>query len=193
MSVILGPLPCSVDVAGEKVPVRCGWRENVLADREDRDAPDGRLAILTILLGRDDGSLPDIVARNAADAFAAVVAWHDGSVGCMRYGVPGTGAGRAPRRVLDWEEDSAIIYADFMRFYRIDLAESSLHWYRFCALVAALSRTEGSLVGEAMYARSDHPGAKGAEKRRLSSLAASWALPPTDAELRELAKARFEQ
>ena len=193
MSVLLDPLPCSVDVAGEQVPVRCGWRENVLADREDRDAPDGRAAILALLLGRDDGSLPDVVARHAADALAAAVSWHDEAVGCMRYGIPGAGARGAPRRVLDWGEDSAIIYSDFLRFYSIDLLDSPLHWYRFCALLTALSRTEGSLVGEAMYARSDHPGTKGREKQRLASLAKAWALPPTDAELRELAKARFER
>ena len=65
------------------------------------------------------------------------------------------------------------------------------HWYLFCSLLLALVRTDGSLVGQAAYARSSHPGVKGEQKRRLDKLREAWALPPTDAELREMARARF--
>ena len=115
-------------------------------------------------------------------------------MGCMPYGRMPIGrapSARAGRPVSDWDADAAIISADFLHFYRIDLWEEDPHWYRFCALLLALVRTEGSLVGQAAYARSPHEEARGREKDRLRRLEKAWALPPTDAELREMARARF--
>lgn len=191
---MIGALPSpTVRVAGADVPIATGARANIAADLADRGTAEGRLSMLLAWFG-DGASLPEAVARNAPEALEAAVAWSGAAMGCMRYGRPMLGAKRAPsatRPVIDWEADAAIIAADFQRFYRIDLWEEDPHWYRFCALLLALVRTDGSLVGQAAYARSDHRGAKGEQARRLGRLAAAWALPPTDAELREMARARF--
>ena len=184
----------TVAVAGQEVPISTGTRANIAADLADRETVEGRMAMLGAWFGGADGTLPRAVSSHAADALEAAIAWSSGAMGCMPYGRPAIG--RAPRRraeksIIDWEADAAIIAADFLRFYRIDLWEQDPHWYRFCALLLALVRTEGSLVGQAAYARSPHETKGRAERERLGKLRGAWALPPTDAELREIARSRF--
>lgn len=196
MTGLASPLPSTVRVGGAELPVSCGWRANVGADLIDRTTPEGQRDILYALLSDCRGYLPRSAAERPREAVEAVVAWHDGAMRCMGYGRLARGArGRgATRPVLDWEADAAIVVADFMRFYGIDLTSADsdgIHWYRFCILLTGLLRTDGSLVGQAAYARSPHPGARGEEGKRLRRLAEAWALPPTDAELREMARARF--
>lgn len=195
MTLALGsPYPSSVAVGGADVAIATGWRENVEADSIDLDSTGGRLRALSLWFAGPDGSVPRAAADRAPEALSAAIAWHEGAMRCMPYGTPGAGARRHQRRpVLDWSADAAIVTADFQRYYRIDLADPSteMHWYRFCALLLGLMRYDGSLTGQAAYARSPHPGAKGPERKRLGRLAEAWALPPTDAELREMARARF--
>lgn len=195
MTLALGsPYPSYVPVGGARVAVATGWRENVEADSIDLDSTGGRLRALSLWFAGPDGSVPAVVADHAPEALSAAIAWHEEAMRCMPYGAPGTGARRHQRRpVLDWSADAAIVAADFQRYYRIDLSDPSaeMHWYRFCALLLGLMRYDGSLTGQAAYARSPHPGAKGPERKRLGRLAEVWALPPTDAELREMARARF--
>lgn len=183
----------TVRVGGEDVPIATGTAANVVADSADRSTAEGRLSMLLSWYG-DGDSLPGPVAADPSGALAAGISWSRAAMGCMDYGTAAPGAARAPRRqgpTFDWGADAAIIAADFLRFYRIDLWEDDPHWYRFCALLLALVRTEGSLVGQAAYARSPHEGARGEEKRRLRRLAEAWALPPTEPELAEMARARF--
>lgn len=192
---MIGALPSpTVRVAGAEVPIATGARANIAADLADRGTAGGRLSMLLAWFGGGD-VLPDAVARHAPEALEAAIAWSSAAMGCMRYGRPTLGAKRSPGgsgAVIDWEEDAAIICADFLRFYRIDLWEEDPHWYRFCALLLALVRTEGSLVGQAARARSPLPrGAGAGERERARKLADAWTLPPTDAELREMARARF--
>lgn len=192
---MIGALPSpTVVVAGEEVPIATGTRANIAADLSDRETVGGRLAMLGAWFGGADGSLPRAVASHAADALEAAIEWSGGAMGCMPYGRPSIGrpAVRSDEKALiDWEADAAIIAADFLRFYRIDLWEQDPHWYRFCALLLALVRTEGSLVGQAAYARSPHKAKGRDERERLRKLKDAWALPPTDAELREIARSKF--
>lgn len=191
---MIGALPSpTVRVAGADVPIATGARANIAADLADRETADGRLSMLLAWFG-DGGGLPDAIARHAPEALEAAIAWSGAAMGCMCYGRPTLGTKRAPgaaRPVIDWEADAAIISADFLRFYHIDLWSEDPHWYRFCALLLALVRTDGSLVGQAAYARSPNGRARSEERNRLRRLEKAWALPPTDAELREMARARF--
>ena len=192
---LVEPYPSRVSVGGTEIEIETGWRANIEADSIDLDSTEGRLRALSLWFAGPSGAVPPLVAERAPEALRAAVAWHEGAMLCMQYGVPGPGRHRAPRRpVLDWSADAAIISADFYRYYRIDLdgrSAAGMHWYRFCALLLGLVRYDGSLTGQAVYARSPHEGAKGAERNRLDRLARAWALPPTDAELREMARARF--
>lgn len=48
----------------------------------------------------------------------------------------GTGVSTAP--VFSYLYDSVYIYADFQRYYNINLITADLHWYEFSALLSAL-------------------------------------------------------
>ena len=193
MTPYAAPPEGAVEVAGSRVAIATGTAANVAADSADRSTPSGRLDMLRAWFARD-GELPRAVAERPVEALRAGIAWSSAAMGCMAYGSPTFGARRASAAspgIIDWSADRAIIHADFLRFYRIDLSAEDPHWYLFCSLLLALVRTDGSLVGQASYARSPHPGVKGEQKRRLDKLREAWALPPTDAELREMARARF--
>lgn len=188
------PWPSTVEVGGGRVEVNTGWRSNIAADLADMESTGGRTRALSIYF-RPLEKAPAAVTSNAAEALGAAIAWHDDAMRCMPYGSPGKrrAGGARQRPVLDWSADAAAICADFLRFYRIDLSDPStdMHWYRFCALLLALMRYDGSIIGQAVYARSPHPEARGEERKRANRLYRAWALPPTDAELREMARARF--
>lgn len=192
MSVLTSLPEPFVEAGGERMRIAEGFRAHIAADMLDRSTVDGGLGILLALMGAG-GDLPRTVAERADTALAAALAWHDAAMGCMPYGRGGGGGGRRTTRLIDWEADGAIIAADFLRLYRIDLASEDIHWYKFCALLLALQRTPGSLVGQASSARlPPSPGTRGEELKRLKRLQRAWALPPTDAELAEEARRRFE-
>ena len=193
MSVLTSLPEPFVEAGGERMRIAEGFRAHIAADMLDRSTVDGGLGILVALMGAGGvGALRDGPWQVAA--LAAALAWHDAAMGCMPYGRGGGGGGGRTTRVIDWEADGAIIAADFLRLYRIDLSSEDIHWYKFCALLLALQRTPGSLVGQASSARlSPSPGARGVELKRLKRLQRAWALPPTDAELAEEARRRFER
>lgn len=45
---------------------------------------------------------------------------------------------KPPERLLDWEQDSARIWADFRLYAGIDLDKANLHWWEFRALFNSL-------------------------------------------------------
>lgn len=189
------PWPSSVEAGGERVAVNTGWRANIAADLADMGSAGGRARALSIYFGPLEEA-PAAVTANAAEALSSAIAWHDEAMRCMPYGVPDKrryGGAQRQRPVLDWSADAAAITADFLRFYGVDLSDTApdMHWYKFCALLSALMRYDGSIIGQAVYARSPHPDARGEERKRVNRLYNAWALPPTDAELREMARARF--
>lgn len=181
-------LPCFVALGGAEVPVKTGFRRGVRAASMDRGDPDDRLVLMALLYGDPQG-WPEAVLRDQRGALAAGLEWLDGAWGACTYGGAGEASGR---RTFDLEADAAVVAADFQRLYGIDLLDPStrLHWWRFVALLAGAMRTEGSLTAQAVAARSPMPaGVKGQERRRLLRARGAWALPPTEAERVEAARA----
>ena len=43
------------------------------------------------------------------------------------------------KRLYSFSQDSDAIYSSFYAKYRIDLAKSNMHWYKFCALFSGLA------------------------------------------------------
>lgn len=73
--------------------------------------------------------------------------------------------------------DSELIYAAFMSQYKIDLACTNMHWYKFRALFKGLN--SDNKISEIMYYRNmDLSGIKDAELReKYRKLKKLWALP----------------
>ena len=181
-----------VEVGGALVPIDGTWGANAEAAATDRGTVEGRARLMEIWFGPSWATVPD-----PAEALSAACAWHDSAWDVFPYGPPGPSAPsarRPPRALLDLSLDSAVISADFLRFYAVDLfapSAASMCWHEFVSLLMCLTRAEGSLVREAVSARSYDGSARGPARERAESLLSSWALPPSDAELAEAARRAF--
>jgi len=83
---------------------------------------------------------------------------------------------------------------EYNRLYGLDLTDPAcqVHWHRFCALLLAAVRTEGSLLSAALSARAPlGPGADRHARAEHRRRAEAWALPPTEDELRKRAMESF--
>ena len=177
--------PSKVDVCGELVPIRTGWRRAVRSyvlqgDRERLPLADCD-KLLSSWFSRD-GAVPGAVREHPSEALDAALSWRDDAlVEAMPYG-DGTSRG-ATGRTFDWEADSGIVRVDFLRLYGIDLITWQGHWWSFALLFCGVCAVE-SLTSTAMSARRDLPRkAERWERERHEEQARAWALPPTEAEL----------
>ena len=50
------------------------------------------------------------------------------------------GKSEPKNKVLDWEKDSATIWADFRGYFGIDLDKENFHWWEFMALFESLPK-----------------------------------------------------
>lgn len=184
------PVPWAVEASGATLPIDGSWRANAALSLVPRDTEAGRAELMAGWFGDAWRDLPDPGA-----ALAAACEWHDSAWSQLSYGA-GRGGGRSepPRQLLDLGEDSLIVRADFLRLYRMDLSSDSLSgmgWHEFVGLLLALIRTQGSLVCAAVFARAYEGGARGAARKRAEALLEAWALPPSESELIEMARAAF--
>lgn len=184
------PVPWAVEASGATLPIDGSWRANAALSLVPRDTEAGRAELMAGWFGDAWRDLPDPGA-----ALAAACEWHDSAWSQLSYGA-GRGGGRSepPRQLLDLGEDSLIVRADFLRLYRMDLSSDSLSgmgWHEFVGLLLALIRTQGSLVCAAVSARAYEGGARGAARERAEALLEAWALPPSESELIEMARAAF--
>ena len=181
-----------VEVGGALVPIDGTWGANAEAAATDRASAAGRARLMELWFGPSWGGLED-----PAEALSAACAWHDSAWDALPYGMPdpsGAAARRPPRELLDLSLDAAIISADFLRFYAVDLSSASsagMCWHEFVSLLMCLTRADGSLVRQAVSARSYDGSARGAARERAEALLGAWALPPSDAELAEAARRAF--
>lgn len=179
--------PSTVDVCGEAVPIRTGWRRAVrsyvLMGTEARIPVGDCDKLLSSWFSRD-GDVPRAVLGHPREALDAALSWRDCAlVEAMPYG-DGASHG-ATARVFDWEADSGIVVVDFRRLYGIDLMDpaTQMHWWRFALLWRGAAATE-SLLASAISARSPLGGDADKWARRAHErLAGAWALPPTQSEL----------
>jgi hypothetical protein len=185
--------PSEVDICGEAVPIRVGWRRSV---RSLALQGDGRMlsvrdrAALVASWFMRDGELPATVESHPNEALDAAFGWRDVALSeAMPYGDGSqTTSGT---RVFDWEDDSGIVRVDFLRSYGIDLREWQGHWYTFALLFCGICAVE-SLTSTAMTARRELPRKSDRwERERHDELSRAWALPPTEAELTKRMREAF--
>ena len=72
-------------------------------------------------------------------------------------------------RSYSFEVDADVIFADFWRYYNIDLSSEALHWWAFRALLAGLPQDSG--YKERVYYRTcDLKGLPQAEQKRIKKI-----------------------
>lgn len=133
MNIITDKLPESVSFLGKSFPIRTDFKvwlkfDQIIKDKDKSPAEKFTAAVLCCFDADKCKKLPDSYEETMAlllDFFA---------------GMPGgRNNGTAGEKVFDFSEDAEYIFASFFQEYGIDLAESSMHWYKFLALLGGLS------------------------------------------------------
>ena len=186
LDAICRGMPREVEVGGARVPIRTGWRAHALVDAGELSGAEAMWALFA-----RDGALPEAVSADPEGAMRAAGEWHARAWDNARHGRPRQGQ---QARTFDWRADADLVVADFQALYRIDLTDpaTQMHWWRMVALLCGAMRSEGSLLCQAVSARSPMPpGVRGRERDRLRRLADAWALPPTEQEMLARLRERF--
>lgn len=96
--------------------------------------------------------------------------------------LPRSTGGNNNAAVVDFEQDSDLLYAAFMECYGINLLKADLHWHEFLALFRGL---HGTKMNEVMGYRSYDENDKTSWEESMRQLRDAWAL---EAELTEAEK-----
>lgn len=128
-NILTNPLPETVDINGAEYPIntdfRAGIRYEMIMQQEDEEA-----VIQGLILYYGENIPADIEeAVNAINWFR--------SRGREPKKLPGELAGNG-KQAFSFECDAELVYADFMREYRIDLNTEDMHWWKFMTLFEGL-------------------------------------------------------
>lgn len=78
-------------------------------------------------------------------------------------------------KAFDYNLDSDYIYSAFYEVYKIDLLESTMHWYKFLALLKGLHDTKfNEIVGYRLF---EAVGKKDEYTKQMLKLKRAWELP----------------
>ena len=135
MNIITDILPDSIEYCGKTYPLRTDFKvwlkfHSIVTDKKRTPAEKSTDAILCCFDSKRCKRLPDTVADTMAvllQFFSACTKEERGK------NIPKSD------KVFDFTEDAEYIYSSFFQEYGIDLAKSSMHWYRFLALLNGLS------------------------------------------------------
>ena len=103
------------------------------------------------------------VPQNIGDTVSKIIAFYACGETASKKGGKGSSG---KRRVVSYLEDSGMIYAAFLAQYRIDLTESSVHWWKFRTLFDGLWETHqiSKVIG---YRSADVAKIKDKEQRKF--------------------------
>lgn len=130
-NILTDDLPKSVNVNGVNYPVRTNFKDWILFFflHEDVDLTDIEKIMLSMDWYLDAVPTQKVAAYQALQKFAA----------CDRMPKSkrkAAGVRRAP--AFSYLHDSTYLFADFLRFYQINLQTTQLHWFAFNALFEGL-------------------------------------------------------
>lgn len=194
MDWLTRPLPDTVEIAGQHVKIRTGWRRAVRSYILQSSNEDGlnltdATALLTSWFARD-GQMPQIVRDNPYMALSAAYDWRDSAFGqAMPYG--DGSSDNTSKKTFDWEADSGIVRIDFKHIYGIDTSVYQAHWYEFALLFSGICAMD-TLTSNAMQARRPLPSdAADYERKQHRALERAWSLPLTEYERVKMHNARI--
>ena len=76
---------------------------------------------------------------------------------------------KSTKPAYSFEMDAPIIYADFLRYYNIDLTTASLHWWKFRELLAGLP-TDSAFKERIYYRTCELKGLPKKEQQRIKEI-----------------------
>lgn len=175
MSLLIDPAPLEVEIGGRPWPINSSFRVSLLFEQlmldstvEERDkAP----LALSLYYPRQP---PDL------DGAVRALMWF---YRCGRG--PDGPAGGQGKRLYDYDQDDALIFAAFWEAYGLDLEAAELHWWKFRALFDALP--PDCLICKVMGWRGADTGKmKGKEKEFYQKMQRLYALKRPAAEQEKL-------
>lgn len=124
-------LPCAVSVGNKSYPIITDYRDWVAFFDMLQDDAYTNIDKIKCAMQWYDGDVPP----NTVDAYNALIQF--ASLDCMpKVGI--LQKNKSDKQLISYLYDSPCIYGDFLRYYRIDLLDDSLHWYKFRMLLDAL-------------------------------------------------------
>lgn len=169
MNILADPLPESITVQGEEVPVKTDFRVWI---RFTAIVQEYDLDHLTV---SDYADMVERVSKCCLykereithDLFPAIVSFFSG----FTTGKPAKDGGK---KTFDYSIDADAIYSSFAQAYGIRLAGMSMHWYEFRALFANLPEESpvGKLIRIRTMKENDVPKEKRTELRALKEAVA---------------------
>lgn len=172
MSILTDILPESVEIAGRRYPVRSDFKVWLEFDKimgSNLDNEKKFIAIKRICFDSDVAPPPEVVSE---ELIVRLMEFYNCGRSSGNFDKKGKGV-----RVIDFEEDSELIYAAFLAEYGLDLLSVPyLHWFCFCALFRGLG--ENNKLSKIMsYRAIDLDGIKDPKRReQLRRLKQAYAL-----------------
>lgn len=146
MNIITDKLPESVSLCGKSYPIKTDFKvwlrfHEIIKDKGKSPAEKFTDAVLCCFDPYKCKNLPDSYEETLSVLFSFFAGTPKGKNGT-----------KPAEKVFDFTEDADYIFASFFQEYGIDLSESSMHWYKFLALLNGLS--ENSRLKKAVAWRS---------------------------------------
>lgn len=138
MNILVNDLPTKINVGGTEFELNTDFRAAVEFERRMEKGSEN---FLKLLLPFFPNRLPD----NIEGAFIAVLWFYHGGEETPKTEKTDN------KRAFSYEVDAETIYADFWRFYNIDLTTAMMHWWKFRALLFGLP--EESAFKQRIYYR----------------------------------------
>ena len=108
---------------------------------EDKAITDNMRAniLIGLLFGNEDGSVREF--PESAEELQECLNWF-----LTGWSHDNTRGNEDQRKLMDYDIDQGRIYADFLRFYGIDLETADMHYWKFCWLLWNLPHEDSSFM-----------------------------------------------
>ena len=178
-NIIINECPEIVEISGLSFKINSDFKNILkildLLDKTEDQSVAGKLALRKFY----NNNIPDDV-ETAIEAFVGFIANKD-----EPEEVEDDEEQTEEERVFDMLFDSNYIYAAFIQNYGIDLAECSLHWWKFKALVDGLPNN--TKLSDIIQIRSQEPPNDTKQKAAINRLKEIYKLPDKDKHDEEVA------
>ena len=156
MNILIDRLPSAVTVDGHRYQMETDYRAAVAFELLVDDGVENLAELMRPFY-------PQGISGDAAAAVEAALWFYRGG-----EELPEEKPKKKPR-AYSFEVDADVIFADFWRYYNIDLSSEALHWWTFRALLAGLPDDSG--YKERVYYRTcELKGLPQAEQKRIKKI-----------------------
>lgn len=171
MSLLIDPAPLSVSIGGREWGIHADFRTSILFEQLLLDNAITEETVVQLALNLYFPTLPDDINEAAKQ----MVSFFRCGKTPRKAKTTGQSSGNQ-RRLYDYEQDDALIYAAFRADYGIDLeAVDFLHWWKFKAMFDGL-RPDNAICKIMEYRGADTKRMKGEQRTFYARMQRLYAL-----------------